>query len=89
MTMRDGDHLAELAATGPRLRAYLALERAIVDLDDARDPAGDQLRDCMDSIWFMLSEEDRAVLDRRIGDPTVFARTLALQEAQGEIQRRT
>ncbi len=60
-------------ALGPRLRAYLALERAMVDLDDAGDPVGDELRDRMDPIWLKLSEEDRAALDRRIGDPSLFA----------------
>ncbi len=56
-------------APGLRLRAYLALERAMVDLDEAGDPAGDELRDRMDPIWLKLSEEDRAALDLRVGDP--------------------
>ena len=60
-------------APGPRLRAYLALERAMVDLDDAGDPVGDELRDRMDPIWLNLSKEDRAALDHRIGDPSLFA----------------
>jgi hypothetical protein len=55
------------------LRAYLALERAMVDLDDVGDPVGDELRDRMDAIWWKLSEEDRAALDGRIGDPSLFA----------------
>ena len=59
-------------APGPRLRAYLALERAMVDLDDAGDPVGDRLRDRMDPIWLELSEEDRAALDSRIGNPSLF-----------------
>ena len=63
-------------AAGPRMRAYLALERAMVDLDDAGDPVGDELRDRMDPIWLMLSEADRDVLDARIGDPSRFAGTL-------------
>ena len=58
---------------GPRLKAYLALERTMVDLDDADDPAGDELRDRMDQIWGLLSDEERAALDRRDGDPSVFA----------------
>ena len=58
---------------GPRLRAYLALERAMVDLDDAGDPVGDDLRDLMDGIWLKLSAEDRAVLDCRNGNPSLFA----------------
>lgn len=67
-------------APGPRLRAYLALERAMVDLDDAGDPVGDELRDRMDPIWLKLSEDDHAALDRRIGDPSGFAGTLGPQE---------
>ena len=63
-------------ATGPRLRAYLALERAMVDLDDAGDPVGDELRDRMDPIWLKLSDEDRDALDGRTGDPSRFAGTL-------------
>ena len=60
-------------AAGPRMRAYLALERAMVDLDDAGDPVGEELRDRMDPIWLMLSEEERNALDARIGDPSRFA----------------
>lgn len=60
-------------APGPRLRAYLALERAMVDLDDAGDPVGDDLRDRMDGIWLKLSAEDRAALDCRSGNPSLFA----------------
>ena len=40
---------------------------------DAGDPVGDELRDRMDPIWLKLSEEDRAALDHRIGDPSLFA----------------
>lgn len=60
-------------APGPRLRAYLALERAMVDLDDAGDSVGDDLRDRMDAIWLNLSAEDRAALDCRSGNPSLFA----------------
>ena len=67
-------------ATGPRLRAYLALERAMIDLDDAGDPVGDELRDRMDPIWLKLSDEERDELDGRIGDPSLFAGTLPLRE---------
>jgi len=68
-------------APGPRLRAYLALERAMVDLDDAGDPVGDDLRDRMDAIWLKLSAEDRAALDCRVGDPSLFAGLLGPQES--------
>lgn len=60
-------------APGPRLRAYLALERAMVDLDDAGDAVGDDIRDQMDAIWLKLSAEDRAALDCRSGNPSLFA----------------
>ena len=66
-------------APGPRLRAYLALERAMVDLDDVDDPVGDEFRDRMDSIWLKLSAEDRAALDCRSGDPSLFAGLLGPQ----------
>ena len=52
-------------ATETDLRAYLALERAMVDLDDAGDPVGDELRDRMDPIWLKLSQDERAALDAR------------------------
>jgi len=60
-------------ALGPRLKAYLALERAMVDLDDAEDPLGDEFRDRMDPIWLKLSEQERAALDNRAGQPSEFA----------------
>ncbi len=63
-------------AAGPRLRAYLALERAMVDLDDAGDPVGDELRDRMDPIWLTLSQEDLDALDARTGDPSSFVGTI-------------
>lgn len=63
-------------APSVRLKAYLALERAMVDLDDAGDPVGDELRDRMDPIWLGLSDEDRAALDRRTGDASHFAGTI-------------
>lgn len=65
---------------GPRLRAYLALERAMVDLDDAGDPVGDDLRDRMDPIWWKLSDEERAALDNRNGNPSQFAGTIARRD---------
>jgi hypothetical protein len=66
-------------APGPRLRAYLALERAMVDLDDVCDPVGDDLRDRMDAIWLKLSADDRDALDCRMGDPSLFAGLLGPQ----------
>lgn len=63
---------------GPRLRAYLALERAMVDLDDAGDAVADELRDRMDPIWLSLTEEEHRALDNRSGDASVFAGELQL-----------
>jgi hypothetical protein len=60
----------------PRLKAYLALERATVDLDDAEDALADAVRDCLDPIWWALSEEERDLLSARSGDASVFAGTL-------------
>ncbi len=68
-------------AAGLRLRAYLALERAMVDLDDVGDPVGDELRDRMDPIWHMLSDEERCALDARNGDPSRFAGTVARRDS--------
>lgn len=48
----------------------------MVDLDDAGDPVGDELRNRMDPIWLMLSDGGRDALDGRIGDPSLFAGTL-------------
>jgi hypothetical protein len=45
----------------------------MVDLDDAGDPVGDDLRDRMDAIWLKLSAEDRAALDCRSGNSSLFA----------------
>ena len=71
-------------APGPRLKAYLALERAMVDLDDVGDAVGDELRDRMDTIWLKLSAEDRAALDCRIGDPSLFAGLVGLLGAPAD-----
>jgi hypothetical protein len=69
------------------LRAYSALERAMVDLDDAGDPLGDELRDRMDPIWLRLSAQDRAALDSRTGDPSQFAGRLGAQGVKTEDRR--
>ncbi len=53
-----------LAVTSARLLAYLDLERAMLGLDDLDDPLADNLRDAMDPLWFGLSDEERAMLDR-------------------------
>ena len=61
-------------AISARLKEYLGLERRMVDLDEAGDPAADELRDRMDIIWLGLSAEEREALNRRFGDdPEIFA----------------
>src|SRR5438093_1466110 len=65
-------------AMSVRLRAYLALERAMLDLDEASDPLADVIRDRMDDVWYALSEEDRSRLDRRTGSPDQFGGRVAL-----------
>jgi hypothetical protein len=47
-----------------RLDAYLELERTMRELDDAGDSMAD-LRDALDPIWYGLTDEDRAFLNRR------------------------
>jgi hypothetical protein len=54
-----------LAMTSPRLRAYLSLERAMLDLDERADPLADRLRDAMDPLWYGLTDREHAVLDAR------------------------
>lgn len=52
----------------PRLQIYLELERLMLILGEAADPAAEALRDAMDPIWYALSDEERHLLDeRRIG----------------------
>lgn len=57
-------------ALSHRVRAYLALERAMLDLDAEDDPAADDLRDAMDPLWYHLSAEERAWLDARVVGPS-------------------
>ncbi len=72
-------------AVSPRLNAYLALERAMVDLDDAGDPLGDALRDQMDPIWLKLSPDERTALESRVGDASQFAGTANLQPPRRDL----
>ncbi len=48
-----------------RLDAYLDLERTMLALDDAGDAMADVLRDALDPIWYALTDDDRAFLNRR------------------------
>lgn len=75
---RDTTSMEAGMVPGPRLRAYLALERAMVDLADAGDAVADELRDRMDPIWRCLTEEEHRALDNRSGDASVFAGELQL-----------
>ena len=73
--------------TGPRLQAYLKLERAMLDLDAADDPLADTLRDAMDPMWYALTDEERTVLDGRDIEerertlPTIASRVEVLHRA--------
>ena len=49
----------------PRLRKYLELERLMLLLDEDGDPGADALRDAMDPIWYMLTADERRLLDER------------------------
>lgn len=49
----------------PRLRAYLSLEREMLELEAIDDDAADLLRDAMDPMWYSLTDEDHAWLDAR------------------------
>jgi hypothetical protein len=71
-------------AVGPRLHAYLAFERAMVDLDAAGDPLADALRDRMDDVWWALSDDDRELLDRRSGAAEQFAGIVPAVESATE-----
>jgi hypothetical protein len=56
---------------GPRLRAYLRLEREMLMLDDLGDDlTADLLRDAMDPLWYALSDDERAWLDVRMVVPS-------------------
>lgn len=57
-------------ALSPRLRAYLALEREMLELDRLEDPAADSLRDAMDPLWLSLTDAEHAWLNgRRVAPP--------------------
>lgn len=47
----------------PWLTAYLALEGAVAQIESST--MAEELRACMDLVWLMLSDEDRAELDQR------------------------
>jgi hypothetical protein len=53
-------------AVSTRLDGYLALERIMLELDEANDPIAEQIRDAMDPLWHSLAEDERAYLDHRI-----------------------
>ena len=56
----------DAAGVSARLRTYLTLERAMVELDDINPKVADDLRDRMDAIWHALTESERDRLDDRI-----------------------
>lgn len=64
-------------AIGVRLKSYLALERAMIDLDEAGDEMADAIRDRMDPIWLGLTPQEWEALDNRLEEPAVFAGTIS------------
>ena len=48
-----------------RLDVYLALERLMLELDEAGDPLADRLRDLMDPLWYGLTDDEHSRLDAR------------------------
>jgi len=52
-------------ALSARLRAYLAIEAEMLELDRVADPAADPLRDAMDPLWFAMTPGEHAWLDAR------------------------
>jgi hypothetical protein len=57
-------------AMSGRLRAYLALEREMLELDETGDSAADELRSAMDPLWYGLTDDERAWLDARVIGPS-------------------
>lgn len=49
----------------PQLKSYLALERAVAELDPWDEESADSVRDVMDVVWDKLSDEEHAQLDAR------------------------
>ncbi len=62
----------------PELRRYLELERAMLALDEVRDPRADTLRDAMDPLWFDLSDEEQGWLNSRQEVPLHRPRCITL-----------
>jgi hypothetical protein len=54
-----------MALSKARLESYLALERVMLQLDDAGDPTADHIRDAMDPLWHDLTEDERAEVNAR------------------------
>lgn len=48
-----------------RMNAYLALEKAMFQLDNEDDSLADTVRDALDPIWRALSKEEQAALNSR------------------------
>lgn len=48
-----------------QLRAYLRLERLMLELDESDDPSADVLRDLMEPLWYALSHEDQQAVRSR------------------------
>ncbi len=55
----------------PRLRAYLALEELMLQLDELGDPVAEELRDAMDPVWYELTDEEHGWLNGRSLGPGI------------------
>jgi hypothetical protein len=56
---------APSSSKSPRLMAYLALEQAMLVLDEVDDPLAEAVRDAMDPVWASLDVLERSDLNRR------------------------
>jgi hypothetical protein len=45
-----------------QLRAYLRLERLMLELDEVDEPSADVLRDLMEPLWYALTDEHQQAL---------------------------
>ncbi len=56
-------------ALSKNLARYLEMERLMLSLEGDNVPAADTLRDLMDPLWYLLTEDERTFLDNRSVSP--------------------
>jgi hypothetical protein len=76
-------------AIGLCLRAYLAIERAMIDLEDDGNQLAEHLRDSMDAVWECLSDVERRSLNARFGEPQYFAGATGMLQLSANVRRDT